>query len=68
MPQLPKDESLSAQGPLQCTSALHHINALMFGAAILSMFQNLNAGAVQLSFFAPRAGSLDEVSDAPASV
>jgi hypothetical protein len=22
MPQLPKDESLSAQGPLQCTSAL----------------------------------------------
>jgi hypothetical protein len=33
MPQLPKDESLSAQGPLQCTSALHHIKTLMFGAA-----------------------------------
>ena len=35
MPQLPKDESLSARGPLQNTSALHHIMVLMFGAAKL---------------------------------
>ena len=51
MPQLPKDESLSAQGPLQDISALHHINVLMFGAAILQCSQNLNAGALQLSLF-----------------
>ena len=50
MPQLPKDERLSAQGTLQCTSALHYTNALMFGAPNIKIFQSLNAGALQLSF------------------
>jgi hypothetical protein len=60
MPHLPKDESLSAQGPLQYTSALHHINVLMFGGTKyqnISKFECWRSPAV----IAPRTGSLDEV-------
>jgi hypothetical protein len=62
MPHLPKDESLSAQGPLQCTRALHHMNTLMFGATIIKVkFKKWFVGLSNCFFFAPRAGSLDEV-------
>jgi hypothetical protein len=49
MPQLPKDESSSAQGPLQCTSALL-LNAFIRMAAqqLSKYFKTVSASAVQL--------------------
>jgi hypothetical protein len=62
VPLLPKDKSLSAQGLLQCTSALYyecfHSNG---GATDIKVIQNFGAGAIQLSFLSPRTDSLDEV-------
>jgi hypothetical protein len=62
VPQLPKDESLSAQGPLQCTSALHyeclHSNG---GTTIFKVIPKCMCWRCPAVSFAPRAGSLDEV-------
>jgi hypothetical protein len=71
MPQLPKDVSLSAQGPLHCTSALQHISSLMFGATIYHNGPKFECWCFPAVPFPTRAGSLDgfvdALVDAPAS-
>ena len=60
MPQQPKDESFSTQGPLQGICALHHINVFMFGAAVYyKVSKILNAGAFPAVPLPSRAGSLN---------
>jgi hypothetical protein len=64
MPHLPKDESLSAQGPLQykCASLNPHINVWRNNIKVSSKFVLALSSCLPL-----HAGSLDVLVDAPAS-